>query len=63
MTSEREPPSPCTRICTLDPDTGLCRGCFRTLAEIAGWSSYSAKEKREVLQRLDARKARATEKR
>ncbi|HEY8554750.1 MAG TPA: DUF1289 domain-containing protein [Burkholderiales bacterium] len=58
MTAAPEPPSPCTRVCALDPGTGLCRGCFRTLAEIAGWSSYTAEEKREVLRRIEARKAR-----
>lgn len=32
-------PSPCINVCKMDERTGLCLGCFRTLAEIAGWSA------------------------
>ena len=28
--------TPCVNICLLDNETGLCVGCGRTLAEIAG---------------------------
>ena len=31
--------SPCVSICAMDPGTGLCIGCFRTLDEIAAWVS------------------------
>ena len=31
-------PSPCTSICRMSSDTGLCEGCFRTLEEIVAWS-------------------------
>lgn len=54
--SEDAPPSPCTRVCVLDEHTGLCRGCYRTLDEIAGWSGFSADEKRAILWNLDARR-------
>lgn len=30
--------SPCINICKMDPQSGLCIGCFRTIEEIAGWS-------------------------
>jgi hypothetical protein len=43
----------------MNPDTGLCEGCLRTLAEIAAWSGMSADEKRAVLASLAARGARA----
>ena len=33
----------------MDPQSNVCRGCLRTLDEIAGWSAYSDDEKREVL--------------
>lgn len=33
----------------MDPQSNVCRGCLRTLDEIAGWSGYSDDEKREVL--------------
>jgi hypothetical protein len=32
-------PSPCISLCEMAPDTGLCRGCLRTLDEIVNWSS------------------------
>jgi predicted Fe-S protein YdhL (DUF1289 family) len=31
--------SPCIGVCRLDEASGLCLGCARTSAEIAGWSS------------------------
>jgi predicted Fe-S protein YdhL (DUF1289 family) len=49
--------SPCTSVCIIDPVTGLCGGCFRTLQEIAGWIDFSAAEKRTVLAALDARRS------
>lgn len=41
--------SPCIQVCRMDPQSNVCRGCLRTLDEIAGWSGYSDDEKREVL--------------
>ncbi len=49
--------SPCNNVCRMNPETELCEGCFRTLAEIAAWSGMSAGEKRTVLARLPARRA------
>ena len=43
--------SPCVKVCALDPDSGLCRGCFRTLQEIADWLEMTAEEKRATLER------------
>jgi predicted Fe-S protein YdhL (DUF1289 family) len=40
----------------MNPDTGLCEGCLRTLDEIAGWSAMSGAEKRAVLAQLPARR-------
>ena len=51
-----EVPSPCVNVCQMDPQTGLCRGCLRTLAEIADWMDYTVSEKLEVLGRLDERR-------
>jgi predicted Fe-S protein YdhL (DUF1289 family) len=53
--SSEDPASPCVDVCRIHPDTGYCRGCWRTLEEIAGWSAFSAAEKREVLARIEAR--------
>ena len=49
--------SPCTSVCIIDPVSGLCGGCFRTLEEIAGWIDFSASEKRAVIATLDARRS------
>ena len=50
-------PSPCICICRVDPRSGLCDGCFRTIDEIAGWTSMSEAGKREVWLRLGERAA------
>lgn len=57
--SEGHPASPCTAVCVLDPASGFCRGCYRTTDEIAGWASLGAAEKRQILDRLPARRTRA----
>jgi predicted Fe-S protein YdhL (DUF1289 family) len=41
----------------LDAATGWCKGCFRTIEEIAGWTAYSAQEKRAVIVRVKERRA------
>ena len=48
-------------VCQMDPETGLCRGCLRTLDEIAGWMDYTVSEKLEVLGRLDERRCATLE--
>jgi len=50
------PASPCVGICLMDPRTGLCRGCLRTIAEITRWYEASGPEKRAILARLDERR-------
>jgi uncharacterized protein len=50
--------SPCTSVCSIDPVTGLCVGCFRTLDEIAGWIDLEADARRAVLAELAGRRAR-----
>ena len=49
--------SPCISVCAIDPATGLCSGCFRTLDEIAGWIDFSASDKRQILAALGGRRA------
>ncbi len=58
-----EPSSPCINVCAMDEERGLCRGCHRTLDEIAHWAGYSRDEKIAVLGRLAQRKAAAHESR
>ena len=38
LASQHAVPSPCTSVCRMSGDTGLCEGCFRTLDEIVAWS-------------------------
>lgn len=57
MTSEILPPSPCLGICIMDPRTRRCRGCLRTVEEIAAWYEASPAEKRELIAVLAARRA------
>lgn len=51
--------SPCIQVCVLDPVTGLCEGCGRTLDEIGRWARMSEEERRLVMEGLEARKRRA----
>ena len=48
--------SPCTSVCRMDDDSGWCRGCLRTLDEIAAWSTLDDAGRRAVLQQLPARR-------
>lgn len=48
--------SPCVNICVVDPATGWCEGCLRTLNEIGSWSRYSAAEREQVMRILPARR-------
>lgn len=50
--------TPCVNICLLDPATGTCLGCGRTLAEIARWAEMTDAERRTVMAVLPARMAR-----
>jgi predicted Fe-S protein YdhL (DUF1289 family) len=45
----RRLPSPCVSVCEMDNGTGLCKGCFRTLEEIAGWSGFSDERRLQVI--------------
>jgi predicted Fe-S protein YdhL (DUF1289 family) len=60
--SEILPPSPCLGICIMDPRTRQCRGCLRTVEEIAAWYEATPGEKRALIAVLDARRAALAEK-
>ena len=49
--------SPCNKICAIDPVSGLCVGCGRTLAEIEGWIRFSAEERARIMTELPRRLA------
>jgi predicted Fe-S protein YdhL (DUF1289 family) len=53
-------PSPCVSICQMDPQDGVCIGCYRTRAEIAAWRSMDQDDQLVLLDILRARRAKAT---
>jgi len=53
------PPSPCINVCRMDPHSGLCLGCQRTLEEIAGWSGFDDAARLAVLDRVAERQQQA----
>lgn len=52
--------SPCINLCQMDEVSGLCRGCFRTLEEIAGWSRTANDDKLLILAAVDQRRGDGT---
>jgi predicted Fe-S protein YdhL (DUF1289 family) len=52
--------SPCNKVCVMNEATGLCRGCHRTLDEIARWGEMGDGERAEVLEKLSARRAQSS---
>ena len=47
--------SPCNKVCQMDPKSGLCIGCARTLEEIARWTEMTDAERECVLAELPFR--------
>jgi predicted Fe-S protein YdhL (DUF1289 family) len=47
--------SPCIKVCIIDSASNLCRGCLRTLDEIANWSGMDNGGKQAVLDRVAER--------
>jgi hypothetical protein len=51
--------SPCNKVCTMNEATGLCRGCYRTLDEIARWGTMTDEERAVVIADVSARRPQA----
>jgi predicted Fe-S protein YdhL (DUF1289 family) len=51
--------SPCNRVCTLDPASGRCLGCGRSLDEIVRWTQMSDAERARVVADLGSRAPRS----
>lgn len=49
--------SPCIRKCALD-EQEICLGCRRSIGEIMQWSRADNEQKRQILARVAARRAR-----
>jgi predicted Fe-S protein YdhL (DUF1289 family) len=54
--SKTNPQSPCIDVCVMGSD-GYCRGCYRTIEEIARWRSMSKDEQKAVWRMLRERAA------
>ena len=50
--------SPCIKVCVIDPASGLCTGCLRTLDEIAAWATLPPEDRQRIMAALPARKPR-----
>jgi predicted Fe-S protein YdhL (DUF1289 family) len=44
------------KVCVMDDESGLCLGCLRTLAEVAGWASLTDAEREAVMADLPSRR-------
>jgi uncharacterized protein len=53
------PPSPCVSVCQMDPLTGYCVGCLRTIDEIRDWIISTPDERQKILAVLPGRKERS----
>lgn len=49
--------SPCVSVCRMDPRTGLCEGCLRTIDEIAAWGDMTEGARTGVLAEIETRAA------
>lgn len=47
--------TPCVQVCVVDGASSLCLGCYRTLAEIAGWSAMTDAERAAIMAALPER--------
>jgi uncharacterized protein len=61
--AEADPGSPCVSTCRIDPASGWCDGCLRTLDEIAAWGTMDAADKRRTWAQLPQRRATAAARR
>jgi predicted Fe-S protein YdhL (DUF1289 family) len=47
--------SPCINICVINPETGFCQGCYRTLDEISNWMALPAADRVTIIRELERR--------
>ncbi len=57
-TAPRPIATACIQVCVVDGASSLCLGCFRTLAEIGGWSAMDDARRSEIMADLPARRDR-----
>ena len=47
--------TPCVAVCIMEPRSGLCLGCGRTLPEIARWPRLTSAERLAIMAELNRR--------
>ena len=57
--ADKEIQSPCIGVCSMDDNTGLCQGCYRTMDEIQGWWDLDDAQKQAVINFASEREAQA----
>jgi predicted Fe-S protein YdhL (DUF1289 family) len=59
--SDARPPAPiktpCIKVCVIDGESSLCLGCYRRLAEVAGWAQLSDIEREAIMAELPSRRS------
>lgn len=65
MTGDENAPieTPCIKVCVVDPQSGLCIGCGRKRAEIAGWLAMTDEARSDIIAQLPDRLAGLTKNR
>lgn len=48
--------TPCVLVCFVDDESGLCLGCFRTVDEVAAWTSLDDAGRAAIMDALPARR-------
>lgn len=48
--------SPCVSVCEINPETGFCRGCWRTRDEIKDWRVADEERRLDILEHLHRRR-------
>lgn len=44
--------TPCVQVCRIEPVSGICIGCRRTMAEIGAWARLTEAQRREIMRVL-----------
>jgi predicted Fe-S protein YdhL (DUF1289 family) len=48
--------TPCVKVCVIDGESSLCLGCYRNLAEVAGWARLGDAERERIMAELPGRR-------
>jgi predicted Fe-S protein YdhL (DUF1289 family) len=53
--------SPCIGVCAMDDLSGMCQGCYRTIAEIKAWWDMDQGAQKTLLDELEQRQIEAAD--